>query len=56
MNTRVPIDSMPGIERLSVDLLLRQVEADLELGLRPWDPSRPRWRSPTLLAALGQAG
>src|SRR6478752_6423240 len=31
---RVGLEAMPGIERLSVDLLLAQVEADLELGIR----------------------
>jgi porphobilinogen synthase len=30
---REPVRSMPGIERLSVDLLLRQVERALELGI-----------------------
>ena len=33
-NSRQNIAAMPGIERLSVDLLLRQVEADLTLGVR----------------------
>ena len=33
-NQRQAIDAMPGIERLSVDLLLSQVETDLKLGVR----------------------
>jgi porphobilinogen synthase len=32
-NRREAIEAMPGIERLSTDLLLRQVEADRELGI-----------------------
>jgi porphobilinogen synthase len=31
---RVPIDAMPGIDRLSIDALVTQVEADLTLGIR----------------------
>ncbi len=33
-NTRTPIDSMPGIDRVSIDHLLKDVEADLKAGIR----------------------
>lgn len=37
MNQRQPINSMPGVERLSIDLLLKEVESLYQLGIRAVD-------------------
>ena len=34
---RIPVASMPGIDRLSLDLLLSEIEAAMQLGIRAFD-------------------
>ena len=36
-NKQVPVESMPGINRLSLDLMLKEIEACLTLGIRAFD-------------------
>ncbi|MDP2187603.1 MAG: porphobilinogen synthase [Sphingobacteriaceae bacterium] len=34
---RIPVASMPGVDRLSLDLLLQEIEAAMKLGIRAFD-------------------
>lgn len=36
-NQRLPVASMPGVDRLSLDLLLKEIEGALKLGIRAFD-------------------
>jgi porphobilinogen synthase len=36
-NQRLPVASMPGVDRLSFDLLLKEIEGALKLGIRAFD-------------------